>query len=304
MNIRYRVTLTPDERHHLRELTSGGTRTVRQVKRAQILLAADAQASDERIAADVGVGTSTVYRTKQHFVEDGLARALSETPRPGAPRKLSASDEARLVAVACSAPPAGRARWTLDLLAGELVRLEPLAPHHIDDLFDACRDPEVFRWLSVPWPQTRAAMAAVVAESMRAVERRERVVFVQVERSSGRAVGATSYYEISAAARQLAVGYTWLGRPWWRSGINTEAKLLLLGRAFDELGAIRVTWHTDIRNERSQAAIVRLGAVREGVLRNHRIRLDGSFRDTVIYSMTEDEWPAARDRLRARLLAA
>jgi transposase len=123
MNIRYRVTLTPDERHHLRALTSGGTRTVRQVKRAQILLAADAQASDERIAADVGVGTSTVYRTKQHFVEDGLARALSETPRRGAPRKLSASDEARLVAVACSAPPAGRARWTLELLAGELVRL-------------------------------------------------------------------------------------------------------------------------------------------------------------------------------------
>ena len=123
MNIRYRVTLTPDERHHLRELTSGGMRAVRQVKRAQILLAADAQTSDEQIAADVGVGTSTVYRTKQHFVEGGLARALSETPRPGAPRKLSASDEARLVAVACSAPPAGRARWTLDLLAGELVRL-------------------------------------------------------------------------------------------------------------------------------------------------------------------------------------
>jgi len=123
MNIRYRVTLTPDERHHLQKLTNGGTRAVRQVKRAQILLAADTQVSDERIAADVGVGTSTVYRTKQHFVEDGLARALSETPRPGAPRKLSASDEARLVAVACSAPPAGRARWTLDLLAGELVRL-------------------------------------------------------------------------------------------------------------------------------------------------------------------------------------
>ena len=79
--------------------------------------------TEARIAADIGVGTSTVYRTKQHFVEDGLARALTETPRPGAPRKLSASDEAHLVAVACSAPPAGRARWTLDLLAGEVVRL-------------------------------------------------------------------------------------------------------------------------------------------------------------------------------------
>ena len=123
MNIRYRVTLTPDERQQLQALTRGGTRAVRQIKRAQILLAADAQVPDARIATDVGVGTSTVYRTKQHFVEDGVAPALTERSRPGAPRKLSASDEARLVAVACSTPPAGRARWTLDLLAGEVVRL-------------------------------------------------------------------------------------------------------------------------------------------------------------------------------------
>ena len=123
MNIRYRVILTPDERRHLQALTSGGIGAERRIKRAQILLAADAQPADAGIAALVGVGTSTVYRTKQHYVEDGLARALTETPRPGAPRKLSASDEARLVAVACSAPPAGRARWTLELLAGEVVRL-------------------------------------------------------------------------------------------------------------------------------------------------------------------------------------
>ena len=117
------MTLTLEERHHLQALTRGGTRAARQIKRAQILLAADAQVPDERIAADIGVGTSTVYRTKQHFVEDGLTRALIETARPGAPRKLSAGDEARLVAVACSAPPAGRAHWTLELLAGALVRL-------------------------------------------------------------------------------------------------------------------------------------------------------------------------------------
>ena len=96
---------------------------MRQLKRAQILLAADAHVPDARIAADVGVGTATVYRTKQHFVEDGLVRALTETPRPGAPRKLTATDEAHLIAVACSAPPSGRARWTLELLAGALVRL-------------------------------------------------------------------------------------------------------------------------------------------------------------------------------------
>jgi transposase len=123
MNIRYRVTLTADERHQLQTLTSGGQGAVRRIKRAQILLAADAQTSDEMIARAVGVGTSTVYRTKQRFVEDGLDRALTEMPRPGAPRKLGAREEALLVAVACSHPPAGRARWTMDLLAGEVVRL-------------------------------------------------------------------------------------------------------------------------------------------------------------------------------------
>jgi transposase len=123
MNIRYRVTLTSDERHQLQTLTSGGQGAVRRIKRAQILLAADAQTTDEMIARTVGVGTSTVYRTKQRFVEDGLDRALTEMPRPGPPRKLGASDEALLVAVACSHPPAGRARWTMDLLAGEVVRL-------------------------------------------------------------------------------------------------------------------------------------------------------------------------------------
>jgi transposase len=123
MNVRYRVTLTKDERAELREFVSAGEAPVRKVKRAQILLAADAGSTDEAIAQNVGAGTSTVYRTKRRFVEEGLEEALSEAPRPGQPRKLSAKDEALLVAVACSAPPAGRARWTLDLLAGEMVRL-------------------------------------------------------------------------------------------------------------------------------------------------------------------------------------
>jgi transposase len=123
MNIRYRVMLTADERHQLQALLSGGKGAVRKIKRAQILLAADAQSTDELIARTVGVGTSTVYRTKQRFVEEGLAPALSEMPRRGAPRKLGARDEALLVAVACSHPPVGRARWTMDLLAGEMVRL-------------------------------------------------------------------------------------------------------------------------------------------------------------------------------------
>ena len=123
MNIRYRVTLTTEERHQLQTLLSGGQGPVRRIKRAQILLAADAHSTDDLIARTVGVGTSTVYRTKQRFVEEGLAPALSELPRPGAPRKLGASEEALLVAVACADPPSGRARWTLNLLAREVVRL-------------------------------------------------------------------------------------------------------------------------------------------------------------------------------------
>jgi transposase len=123
MNIRYRVTLTTDERLQLETLIQRGKVAVRKIKRAQILLAADQGSTDEAIASNVVVGTSTVYRTKLHFVEDGLARALSELPRSGAPRKLDVEDEAKLCAVACSAPPSGRAHWTLQLLADEMVRL-------------------------------------------------------------------------------------------------------------------------------------------------------------------------------------
>lgn len=123
MNIRYRVALTPEERDQLERFVSGGKGAVRKLKRAQILLAADDGKTDETIASTVHVGTSTVYRIKQRFVEEGLERALNEAPRPGQPRKLSASDESLLVAVACSSPPVGRARWTLELLAGEMVRL-------------------------------------------------------------------------------------------------------------------------------------------------------------------------------------
>lgn len=123
MNVRYRVTLETSERVQLVAMVLGGKAPVRRIKRAQILLAADSGSTEEEIARNVVVGTSTVYRTKQRYVEQGLERSLSEAPRAGAERKLDASDESLLVAVACSKPPAGRARWTMQLLADEMVRL-------------------------------------------------------------------------------------------------------------------------------------------------------------------------------------
>jgi transposase len=123
MNVRYRVELSQIERAELMALLSGGKHAARKLKRAQILLAADAGASDEEIATSVGVGGSTIYRTKRRFVFGNLEAALREEPRPGASRKLSGKEEALLVATACSKPPEGRARWTLELLAGALVRL-------------------------------------------------------------------------------------------------------------------------------------------------------------------------------------
>jgi transposase len=123
MNIRYRVELSEAERRGLQAMLGGGRHAARKLKRAQILLAADAGVPDDAIATSLAVGGSTVYRTKRRFVEGNLERALGEEPRPGAARKLSGREEALLVATACSSPPEGRARWTIELLAGEMVRL-------------------------------------------------------------------------------------------------------------------------------------------------------------------------------------
>jgi len=134
MNIRYRVELSQSERDQLAALLSGGRHASRKLKRAQILVAADEGFSDEVIAVTLNVSGSTIYRTKRRFVEANLEGALSEEPRPGVPRKLSSKEEALLVATACSTPPPGRARWTLELLADEMVTLtdhEELSPETV-----------------------------------------------------------------------------------------------------------------------------------------------------------------------------
>lgn len=123
MNVKYRVDLNQDEREQLTALSRSGQIPARRLKRVQILLAADAEVDDDSMAASLGLSASTIYRTRRRFVEEGLEAALSEQPRPGGTRKLSGRDEALLVATACSAPPQGRKRWTLTLLADVMVKL-------------------------------------------------------------------------------------------------------------------------------------------------------------------------------------
>ncbi|WP_035799031.1 GNAT family N-acetyltransferase [Kitasatospora mediocidica] len=187
-------------------------------------------------------------------------------------------------------------------LTGQHVRLEPLSRTHLPDLFEAGgRDEEVWRWLPVPAPQTEQELGALLDGLLAEVERGESVAFAVIRLDTGRAIGWTTYLAIHPQDEWLEIGWTWYGRSAWRSAVNTESKLLLLRHAFDELGMGRVMWKTDHRNERSQAAIRRLGAQYEGTHRRERRRADGTWRDSVYFSMLADEWPAARQHLSARL---
>ena len=162
MNVRYRVELSEAERAEFTGMLGGGKHPVRKLKRAQILLAADAGVKDDDIAASVGVGGSTVYRTKRRFVEGNLPAALSEEPRRGAERKLSGKEEALLVATACSKPPAGRARWTLELLAGAMVKLTEHAELSRETVRRRLAENHLKPWRKDMWciPQVDAAYVA------------------------------------------------------------------------------------------------------------------------------------------------
>jgi RimJ/RimL family protein N-acetyltransferase/nitroimidazol reductase NimA-like FMN-containing flavoprotein (pyridoxamine 5'-phosphate oxidase superfamily) len=216
---------------------------------------------------------------------------------PGAPQP-----DAGVTAPVPSYLRTARSEWREPVtLRGKHVTLEPLEGSHVDGLFAATTDDEVWSWLTHHRPAGHDEMAAIVAAALEESHAGTRVPWVQRDAATGQIIGTTSFYAIDTVNRSVGIGHTFIGRPWWRTGVNTESKLLLLGRAFDDLGAERVEWHTDIRNVRSQRAIERLGASREGLLRRHRQRPDGSWRDTVLYSMTADEWQAARARLTARL---
>jgi RimJ/RimL family protein N-acetyltransferase len=188
-------------------------------------------------------------------------------------------------------------------LRGTHVVLSALRASDAADLLPIYMDEEVARHLTVPRPRDIAGATAMIEIALAKYAAEQQVPWIIRDVETGEAIGTTSYYGFSAANQTIAIGHTQVARARWRTAVNTEAKLLLMTRAFETLRLGRIEWHTDIRNERSQAAIARLGATREGVLRRHKRRADGTWRDSVQFAMTVDEWPAARDRLVARLAA-
>ena len=181
-------------------------------------------------------------------------------------------------------------------LQGRGVRLEPLALAHEAGLAAAAADGELWklRITSVPEPQdTRAYIEAALA--MR--EAGNRFAFAVLDDATGRVLGSTSYHDILPAVRRVEIGYTWYAQSVQRTHVNTAAKLLMMGHAFDQLACHVVGWRTDNYNFASQRAIERLGARKDGVIRGHALRRDGTIRDTVMYSMRAGEWPEARAQL-------
>jgi len=185
-------------------------------------------------------------------------------------------------------------------LEGRHISLEPLAERHARDIFEAMQDEDVCRYLSWPPPKALDETLALIRQAEDLTARRESVVFAQIWRATGRAIGSTRLLDVRPNDRQVEIGATFLAREYWRTPANTESKFLFLRYCFETLGCIRVALKTDGRNIRSQEAITRLGAVREGTLRKH-MNVRGYQRDTVYFSILDTEWPAIKTRLEARL---
>lgn len=185
-------------------------------------------------------------------------------------------------------------------LEGELVVLEPLRESHAEDLWRAAQAPEIWAWLA-NLGADRELFEKWMRLSLEATAEGREGVFAVRERATESVVGSTRFMAVRPADRVVEVGWTWFNPSVWRSGVNVETKLLLLGHAFESLGCIRVELKTDARNERSRGAMAALPAQFEGILRKHMIVPTVGVRDSAYYSVTDDEWPAVRDNLRRRL---
>lgn len=190
------------------------------------------------------------------------------------------------------------------VLRGRSVTIEPLSPVHADELRQAARFPEICQW-TLRKVHTDASFDDWLAWSLEEAEKERAMVFAIRETATGRAIGSTRYFDIEPTNRGLEIGYTWLTPRVWRTAVNTECKYLLLRHAFEALGCVRVQLKTNVHNARSRAAITRIGGKMEGILRKHAVEADGvSFRDTVFFSIIDDEWPATKAMLEGKLARA
>jgi N-acetyltransferase len=185
-------------------------------------------------------------------------------------------------------------------LEGRFVRMEPLSITHVDALTAVGLDPDLWTWIPTV-VRTPEDMREYVEIALNDQAAGRGLPFVTIERATGTVVGSSRFLAIETTHRRVEIGGTWIGRPWQRTSVNTEAKLLMLTHAFERWGCIRVELKTDRLNERSRNAIGRLGAVEEGIFRRHMITASGRVRDTVYFSILDSEWPTVQARLSARL---
>jgi len=195
---------------------------------------------------------------------------------------------------------AGEMKVSPVTLEGQYVRLEPLAKAHLAGLAEVGLEEELWRWIPTR-VRTREEMAAYIETALNEQEQGVALPFAIVEKATGRAIGSTRYGNIDRTHHRVEIGWTWVAREWQRTAMNTEAKYLLLRHAFETLGCVRVELKTDSLNERSRAAILRIGALEEGTFRNHMITASGRIRHTVYFSIIDSEWPAVKARLKAKL---
>jgi N-acetyltransferase len=187
-------------------------------------------------------------------------------------------------------------------LEGTVVRLEPLRLEHSELFWEVAKNDleDIFRWIPYSM-KTPEDFRRVIDKAFEEQERGESVVFATVERTSGRAIGSTRFMNIDRVNRRVEIGSTWIAPAWQRTAVNTEAKYLMLRHAFEVWKCMRVELKTDALNQKSRNAILRIGAKEEGILRRHLLTHTGRVRDTVYFSILDDEWPAVKAKLEARI---
>jgi len=183
-------------------------------------------------------------------------------------------------------------------LEGSVVRLEPIRREHAELFWAVAKNDldDIFRWIPYAM-KTREDFQTLIDKASAEQERGESVVFATVERTSGQTIGSTRFMNIDRANRRVEIGSTWIAPPWQRTAVNTEAKYLMLRHAFEVWGCMRVELKTDALNQKSRNAILRTGAKEEGTLRRHTLTWTGRVRDTVYYSILDNEWPEVKERL-------